>query len=64
MFLLNFSFIVTLIGVGAAYQITFNDMLSKLPWDKLHFALGKKTWLWTVIFGVLIIPLVLLRSMG
>lgn len=62
--MLNFSFIVTLIGVGAAYQITFNKMLSNLPWDQWHFSLGKVVWFWTVLFGVLIIPLVLLRSMG
>ena len=63
-FLLNFSFIVTLIGVGAAYQITFNNMLANLPWIIWKFPLGKFTWFWTLIFGVLILPLVLLRSMG
>ena len=63
-FLLNFSFIVTLIGVGAAYQITFNNMLANLPWILWKFPWGKMTWLWTLLFGVLIIPLVLLRSMG
>lgn len=53
-----------MIGVGAAYQITFNQMLSGLPWDLVHFSYGKNTLFWTLIFGVCIYPLVLLRTMG
>ncbi|KAK8816748.1 hypothetical protein WA577_002146 [Blastocystis sp. JDR] len=63
-FLLNFSFIVTLIGVGAAYQITFNKMIAGLPWSDWHFPLGNNVLFWTGLFALCIYPIVLLRSMS
>ena len=39
-------------------------MLADLQWETFKFSLGKSTLFWTVVFGVCIFPLVLLRTMG
>lgn len=39
-------------------------MLSDLHWELLGFSWGKKILFWTVLFGVCIYPLVLLRTMS
>ena len=45
-------------------QITFNDLITGLPWEQWHIPILHEKWVWTIIFAVFIYPLVLLRSMS